>query len=139
MVYTFNPPATWQPFGPFSMATVQGDGHVVYLKGQVSLDRGGNLVGRGDMPAQLHQTLKNIHDVLASMGGELSDTLSLVHYVTDIDAFMGTSDIRKLYFVPPYPVTTTVQVQRLYRTDLLIEIAAIAEIPRSRFKRPAVP
>ncbi|HXZ08489.1 MAG TPA: RidA family protein, partial [Paraburkholderia sp.] len=43
---------------------------------------------------------------------------------------------RREFFAPPYPVTTTVQVQRLYHPDLMIEIAAIAEIPRERF-RPA--
>lgn len=31
-------------------------------------------------------------------------------------------------------MTTTVQVERLYRTDLPIEIAAIAEIPLARFR-----
>ena len=35
----------------------------------------------------------------------------------------------------PHPVTNTVQESRLYHPDLLIEIAAIAEIPRDRFRR----
>ena len=57
-------------------------------------------------------------------------------YAIDIDAFMHAGDIRNAYFAEPYPVTTTVQVERLYRPDLLIEIAAIAEIPLARFRRP---
>jgi enamine deaminase RidA (YjgF/YER057c/UK114 family) len=67
----------------------------------------------------------------------MSDVISLVHYATDIERFMGTGDIRKEFFSAPFPVTTTVEVKRLYRSDLLIEITAIAEIPRSRFRRPA--
>lgn len=70
------------------------------------------------------------------MGGQMSDVLSVVHYATDIDAFMSTGDIRKEFFAAPYPVITTVHVERLYRPKLMIEIAAIAEIPRSRFRRP---
>jgi len=137
MVQAFNPPELWSPFGAFSMAVIQGDGHIVHLKGQISLDRRGQVVGHNDMRAQTRQVLENIRDVLAAMGGQMADVLSLVHYATDIDAFMNTGDIRKEFFAAPFPVTTTVQVERLYRPELLIEIAAIAEIPRERFRRPA--
>ncbi len=88
------------------------------------------------MRAQVRKVLENIESVLASIGGEMGDVISLVHYATDIERFMGTGDIRKKFFAAPYPVTTTVQVARLYRLDLLIEITAVAEIPRERFRRP---
>ncbi|RQR40154.1 RidA family protein [Burkholderia sp. Bp9143] len=136
MAEAVNPPEVWAPFGAFSMAVVQGDGRIVHLKGQVALDRDGHVVGADDMRAQVRQTLGNIRDVLAALGGQLQDVISLVHYATDINAFMQASDIRKAFFAEPYPVTTTVQVERLYRPDLLIEIAAIAEIPRARFRMP---
>ena len=136
MAEAVNPPEVWAPFGAFSMAVIQGDGRIVHLKGQVALDRDGQPVGAGDMRAQVRQTLDNIRDVLAALGGQLRDVISLVHYATDIDAFMQAGDIRKTYFAAPYPVTTTVQVERLYHPDLLIEIAAIAEIPLARFRRP---
>jgi 2-iminobutanoate/2-iminopropanoate deaminase len=132
----FNPPGVWPPFGPFSMAVVQGDGRIVHLKGQVALDREGRIIGTGDMRAQLCQVLENIREVLASMGGTMGDILSLVHYTTDIEAFMKVGDTRQAFFAAPFPVTTTVQVQRLYDPALMIEITAIAEIPRERFRRP---
>ena len=44
----------------------------------------------------------------------MEDIVSLTHYVTDIDAFMTTGDVRRRFFTEPYPVTTTVQVERLY-------------------------
>jgi 2-iminobutanoate/2-iminopropanoate deaminase len=69
----------------------------------------------------------------------MEDVVSLTHYVTDLDAFMTTGDIRRQFFAEPYPVTTTVQVVRLYHRDLVVEITAIAEIPRDRFHRPAAP
>ena len=120
------------------MGVIQGDGQVVYLKGQVSLDRNGQIVGKGDMRSQVHKTLENIRAVLDSVGGTTADIVSLTHYVTDIDGFMKTGDIRRAFFSDPYPVTTTVQVARLYDPDLMVEITAIAEIPRERFRRPAV-
>jgi enamine deaminase RidA (YjgF/YER057c/UK114 family) len=136
MVDGVNPMEVWAPFGTFSMAVIQGDGRIVHLKGQVSLDRHGQVVGPGDIRAQVRQVLENIRSVLASMGGQMADVISLVHYATDVEAFMTTGDIRQEFFAAPYPVTTTVQIQRLYRPELLIEIAAIAEIPRSRFRHP---
>jgi 2-iminobutanoate/2-iminopropanoate deaminase len=133
----FNPSGVWSPFGPFSMAVVQGDGRIVHLKGQVALDREGRITGMGDMRAQLRQVLENIRAVLASMGGTMGDILSLVHYTTDIEGFMKAGDVRQAFFAAPFPITTTVQVQRLYDPALMIEIAAIAEIPRERFRTPS--
>ncbi len=137
MAERFNPAQIWQPFGAFSMAVAQGDGQIVHLKGQVALDRDGRLVGEGDMRAQVRKVLENIAAVLASLGGKMGDVISLTHYTTDIDGFMDTGDIRTAFFADPYPVTTTVQVARLYDPDVLIEITAIAEIPRDRFRPSA--
>jgi enamine deaminase RidA (YjgF/YER057c/UK114 family) len=136
VIDAFNPPTVWQPFGAFSMVAVEGDGRIVHLKGQVALDRDGRIVGK-DMRAQTRQVLANIRDVLAAMGGRMEDVLSMTHYITDIHAFAGVADIRHEFFREPYPVTTTVQVAALYDPDLVIEITAIAEIPRERFHRPS--
>ena len=136
MAKRFNPAQIWQPFGAFSMAVAQGDGQVVHLKGQVALDRDGRLIGKGDMRAQVRKVLENIAAVLASMGGNMGDVISLTHYTTDIEGFMACGDIRTAFFAEPYPVTTTVQVARLYDPDVLIEITAIAEIPKDRFRPP---
>ena len=136
MVEGFDSPDIWAPFGAFSMAVIQGRGQIVWLKGQVALDKAGKLVGPGDMQAQLRQVLENLKAVLANLGGEMGDMISLTHYTTDIDQFMAASDLRRGYFTPPYPVTTTIQVARLYDPELLIEIAGVAEIPVERFRRP---
>lgn len=136
MIDAFNPPGIWQPFGAFSMGVIAGKGRTVYLKGQVPLDPAGNVVGKGDMLAQVRQALANVQAVLKSVGGTMGDIVSLVQHTTDIARFMQTGDVRKSFFKAPYPVTTTVEVARLYHPDIMIEITATAEIPRRRFKRP---
>ena len=136
MVDAFNPADLWQPFGPFSQIAVQGDGRIVHLKGQVALDRDGRIVGAGDMRLQLHQVLENIRTALASIGGEVGDILSMTNYVVDMDAFLAAGDVRRAFFAAPYPVTSTVEVARLYDRALLVEISAVAEIPTGRFRRP---
>lgn len=137
MVESFNPPNVWPPFGAFSMGVVQGDGRIVHLKGQVSLDRQGRIVGKGDMERQVRQTLDNVKTVLAHVGGTMADIISLTHYVTNIRRFMDAGAVRREYFAEPFPVTTTVEISSLYDPDLMVEIAAIAEIPEEQFGLPA--
>jgi 2-iminobutanoate/2-iminopropanoate deaminase len=50
MVQAFNPPELWSPFGAFSMAVIQGDGHIVHLKGQIC----GNSAGEVSAPRFRH-------------------------------------------------------------------------------------
>ena len=107
MVDGFNPKGVWTPFGAFSMGVIQGQGQVIHLKGQVALDKDGQVVGRDDMRTQTRITLENIQTVLASVGGRMSDIVSLTHYVTDIEEFMKTGDVRREFFPEPFPVTTT--------------------------------
>ncbi len=133
----FNVPTIWQPFGAFSMGVARGQGQIVYLKGQIALDENGNIVGIADMNAQVEQTLSNIEQSLMHVGGEMGDIISLTQHTTDIEAFMQAGAIREKFFQPPYPVTTTVEVSRLFDPNLMIEITAIAEIPLDRFIAPA--
>lgn len=137
MAKSCNPDNLWRPFGDFSMMVMQGSGQIVHLKGQVSLDASGTILGAGDMRIQVRQVLINIETALAAAGGKMSDVISLVHYTTDIQAFMQTGDIRQEFFADPYPVTTTVEVAALYNPDLVIEITAVAEIPMNRYTAPA--
>ena len=137
MIDSFNPPNVWAPFGAFSMGVVQGKGQIVHLKGQVALDPEGQVVGRQDMNAQVRQVLQNIERVLDHVGGTTGDIISLTQFVTDIEAFMAAGEVRRQFFQPPFPVTTTVEVSRLYDAALMVEITAVAEIPLERFRHPA--
>ena len=132
-----NPDGMWAPFGAFSMMALQGTGQIAHLKGQVSLNAEGEVVGPSDMALQVRQVLENIRTCLASAGGEMRDVLSLVHYTTDINAFMGCGETLAGVFQPPYPITTTVEVAALYDPRLVIEITAVAEIPRDRLIMPS--
>ncbi len=136
MAKSFDPPNVWAPFGAFSQSVISGDGKTVYLKGQVALDPAGQIVGAGDMAAQVEQVLNNMADILAALGGRMSDIVSLQQFTTDIQAFMQCGAIRSRFFDAPYPVTTTLEVSSLYDPRLLVEITGIAEIPLDRFILP---
>ena len=133
---SYDPDSVWKPFGAFSQAVIRGTGKIIHLKGQVSLDKEGNIVGKGNMEAQVEKALDNIKSVLSEFGGRMEDIYSLTHHVTNIEEFMKTGHVRTRYFKPPYPVTTTVEVSRLYHPELLVEITSSAEIPLDRYSKP---
>ena len=88
------------------------------------------------MAVQVEQVLNNIQTVLSGFGGRTEDIYTLTQHATDIEAFMGAGHIRSRFFQPPYPVTTTVEVSRLYHPALMVEITGSAEIPLDRFEEP---
>ena len=136
MAKSFDPPNVWSPFGAFSQSVILGNGQTIYLKGQVALGSDGQIIGDGDMTAQVVQVLGNMSDILGAMGGRMSDIVSLNQFTTDIQAFMRCGEVRTNIFEGPYPVTTTLEVSSLYDPRLLIEITGIAEIPLDRFIMP---
>lgn len=136
MAKSFDPPNVWPPFGAFSQSVISGGGRTIYLKGQVALGPDGQIVGDGDMAAQVTQVLQNICDILGTMGGRMSDIVSLQQFTTDIQAFMRCGGVRARFFEAPYPVTTTLEVSSLYDPRLLVEVTGIAEIPLNRFTMP---
>ena len=128
-----------QNIQPEALATRVVDGHVLYshvvvaegkrmifIAGQLARDSQGNVVGKGDMRAQLRQVGENVKAALAAAGVSLSDLVKTSTYVTDIEAFFTHVDVRMEYFGAALPTSTTVEVRRLAHPDFLVEIEAIA-------------
>lgn len=104
---------------------VRHDNHL-FMAGQVSTDADGNVVGEGDMQAQVRQVLENMQTVLASQGADFSNIVKITIYTTDIDAYRQTGDIREEYWQGIAPASTLVQIERLARPVFLVEIEATA-------------
>ena len=129
-----------QNIQPDALAKRVVDGHVLYshvvvvegkrmifIAGQLARDRHGNLVGKGDMRAQLRQVGENIKAALAAAGATLNDIVKTTTYVTDIDEFFKHVEVRMEYF-GALPTSTTVEVRRLAHPDFLVEVEAIAVV-----------
>jgi enamine deaminase RidA (YjgF/YER057c/UK114 family) len=75
------------------------EGHrMIFVAGQLARDAHGNVVGKGDMRAQLRQVGENITATLAAAGATLHDIVKTTTYVTDIDEFFRHVDVRMEYF-----------------------------------------
>lgn len=133
-----NPPGTWPSDGfPMNHAVVEPEGRRVHLTGQVAWDEHGNLIGGDDAEAQTHAALDQVERILASMGGELRDIVSLTTYFTREGDKDAITRARAARLHPDFgPVATGVQIAGLWAPDLLVELTVIAVIPLERFKTP---
>lgn len=136
MKTAFQAPGVWRAFGCNSMGLVVGEGRQVLLTGQVAWDDRRHVVGIGDMGVQARQVFRNIQALLAAVGGEMNDVVSIVTYVTTPDGLGDIHAARTEFFSPPYPVSTLVQVAALVDPDLLIEVTASAVVSEDRYRAP---
>jgi enamine deaminase RidA (YjgF/YER057c/UK114 family) len=97
----------------------------IFVSGQLARDAQGNVVGAGDMRAQIRQTGENIKAALAAAGATLDDVVKTNTYVTDIEEFFKHTDVRMEYF-GALPTSTTIEVRKLAHPDLMVEIEVIA-------------
>lgn len=102
-------------------------GHrLIFISGQLARNSAGDIVGAGDMHAQIRQVGENLKAALEAAGASLDDLIKTTTYVTDIDEFFKHVDIRHEFLGAALPTSTTVEVRRLAHPDLLVEIEAIA-------------
>jgi len=111
---------------PTAYSHVVGHDNMLFLAGQVSTDGDGNVIGEGDMGAQVRQVLENMKQVLASQGADFSNVVKITIYTTDVEAYRKTGDIRREYWADIAPASTLVQIERLAQPVFLVEIEATA-------------
>jgi 2-iminobutanoate/2-iminopropanoate deaminase len=99
----------------------------IFVSGQLARNARGEVVGKGDMGAQIRQTGENIKAALAAAGATLSDIVKTNTYVTDIEEFFKHTDVRMEYF-GALPTSTTVEVRKLAHPDLMVEVEVIAMV-----------
>jgi enamine deaminase RidA (YjgF/YER057c/UK114 family) len=88
------PPCRDHP--PTVIVTADGGARRVIVGAQSALDKDGNVVGKGDMRAQIEQVGKNVEACLKAAGATASDILLTRTYVADIAAFSKNAEIRAL-------------------------------------------
>jgi len=95
----------------------------------------GEIIGKGDMRAQIRKTCENIGKGLAYAGATFADVVTATTYVTDIEEYYRCSDERFKFFVEKPCASTLIQISRLGHPDSLVEITVEAIIEPERLKR----
>jgi len=107
-----------------------GDTKLIFVSGQIALDRDGNIIGLGDITKQTEYVFKEIEKVLKASGASLKDVIKATIFVTDMANYQKVANVRNKYFSESPPATTFVEVNRLVKENCLVEIEAIAAVPR---------
>ncbi|GAA2971737.1 MULTISPECIES: RidA family protein [Streptomyces] len=127
------------PRGRFPHVKVVGD--LVFVSGTSSRRPDNTFVGVEvdamgttdlDIRAQTRAVIENIRGMLAELGADLSDIAQVTAYLVSMNDFGGYNEVYGEFFDERGPTRTTVAVHQLPHPHLLIEIQAIAHLPRTR-------
>lgn len=131
-VHIFNPDTMAKPTAGYSQVAEVTGGKLVYIAGQVALDRSGNLVGKDDFHVQVQQVFENLKAAVEATGGTFNDVIKLNYYCSesvDPAQIPAVREIRDKYVnTANPPASTFVVVKRLVRPEWLIEVEAVAVV-----------
>jgi len=122
-------PATIAKLTGFSHVAEVLSGRLIYIAGQVPLDPSGNLAGT-DMESQARQVFENLKAALESCGANFGNVVKFTIFTTDINLLPAVRKVRDEYVnIAQPPASTAVEVSKLFRSDILLEIEAVAALP----------
>ncbi|UKB83192.1 RidA family protein [Chryseobacterium sp. MEBOG06] len=105
-----------------------GSSKMILLSGQVPLDPEGNLVGN-NVEEQSRQVFENMENILKEYGATGKDIIKLGIFITDISKTPDFRKVRDMHVnLQNPPVSSLIEVSRLFRDDVLIEVEATAVI-----------
>jgi 2-iminobutanoate/2-iminopropanoate deaminase len=102
------------------------EGRLFYTSGMTSRDPEGEIVGKGDMAAQVARAYANVGDALRAAGTDFDRVVKYTIYVTDIEAYRKVAETVAAPYNAHRQSSTLVQVARLAHPDMLVEVEAIA-------------
>ncbi len=110
---------------------------MLFISGTASVDEEGKSIHAGDIRAQTRRTFDNIAGLLESEGADWHDIVRTTCYLADFRHYDEFNEVRNAFYVEqgldPLPASTCIEA-RICRPELLVEIEAIAMIPKDRVK-----
>lgn len=134
-----NPNALFDPRFFTHTVAVEGPMKLVHVSGQVSYDRDGIVLGKGDFRAQCEQVFKALGHNLKAAGAAWGDVIKVNGYMVDLNPedVSVYREVRARYFDrDSLPASTLVGVTRLVHEDLLLEVEVVAAVAEPA-KKPA--
>jgi enamine deaminase RidA (YjgF/YER057c/UK114 family) len=134
IVKFLNPSSVSAPKGYSHAVQIDlGTSRMLIISGQVAIDSQGNVVGKGDFGKQAAQAFQNIKNIVENAGGTMDDVVKLGFYILDVNQIQTLRFVRdKFINIKSPPASTLIQVSKLFRDDILVEIEASAIIPNKK-------
>jgi 2-iminobutanoate/2-iminopropanoate deaminase len=117
----------WHHEERYTFSTAVRRGAFLFISGVIARDPGtGQIGGKGDIVEQTDFIFRKIGTILEAAGGSFDDVVKTTDYVTTLERYGETADVRRKYFKNGFPAATGVVVKALVNPEALIEIDAIA-------------
>jgi enamine deaminase RidA (YjgF/YER057c/UK114 family) len=126
----YQPPDVFVPAGnTYSHGVIVEAGRTLYVAGQTSRDRQGNIVCKGDAAGQTRQALENMKKVIEGAGGRMENVAKTTVFITDLKYRDEVGRVRKEFFKGDPPANTLLVISGLADPAFLVEIEAIVPLP----------
>jgi enamine deaminase RidA (YjgF/YER057c/UK114 family) len=126
-----NPDTLLAPRGYTHIVTIAGPANLVFISGQVAVDKQGKLVGPGDLKTQIRQAANNLKAALAAAGATAADIVKTNTYIVNYKQsdYSAMREARaELFGDGEPPASTLVGVTSLAVEGLMVEMEAIAAV-----------
>jgi len=110
----------------YSTAVETTPGRLLFVSGQLPVDREGKPVGGASMEAQATQVFENLKAICADCGVGMDRIVKMNYYVADLARFGEIRAVRERYLEPPYPAATAVGAQIL--GGFLLEVEMVVAL-----------
>ncbi|GHP00571.1 enamine deaminase RidA [Reticulibacter mediterranei] len=131
LIEYFNPEPLHKNPAFTQVISVSGPVKTVYVGGQNAVDAQGNIVGKGDIKAQVQQVLANLREALAAAGAGPEYIIKWNIYLTQGQSVHEGLAVFQQFWGnhPNPPAITMLYVSGLANLDFLLEMEAIAVVP----------
>ena len=120
VIYSTNAP---EPIGPYSQAIQSGN--MLFISGQVAIQKPSGNVITGNIQDETHQVMKNLNEILKAANMDFSNVVKSTIFLKDMNNFPKMNEVYGSYFTSQPPARETVEVSRLPK-DVNVEISCIA-------------
>ncbi len=112
--------------GPYSVA-VATDG-LVFISGQLGLDKDSGMMVEGGIQAQTRKALENMRAILESVSLSMENVVKTTVFLMDMGQFAEMNAVYAEFFTSDFPARSAIQVSALPKGGI-VEIEAIAVKP----------
>jgi len=109
--------------GPYSVAVSTGS--LVFVSGQLGLDKETGSLVAGGIQAQARKALENMKAILESAGLSMDDVVKTTVFLLDMGQFAEMNAVYGEFFTSDFPARSAIQVAGLPKNGI-VEIEAIA-------------
>jgi enamine deaminase RidA (YjgF/YER057c/UK114 family) len=126
-----NPDTLLKPRGYTHIVTITGPAKMIFISGQVAIDKEGKLVGPGDLKTQIRQASANLKAALEAAGATAADIVKTNTYIVNYKQsdYSAMREARgELFPDGEPPASTLVGVTSLAVDGLMVEMEAVAAV-----------